>query len=68
MIHVGKFILWNVVLSAVLLLVGSGYQPRFFITMIMVSVIAFTLCFKIIVALLYMTAYKLSSCCEDPPQ
>lgn len=69
MIHVGKFILWNVVLSAVLLLVGAGYQPRFFITMIMVSIIAFTLCFKIVIALLYMTAYKLSSCCcEDPPQ
>lgn len=66
MVHVGKFILWNIVMSGVLLSVGSSYKPRFFITIIMVSVIALTLAFKIIVALVYMVAYKIESCCCQP--
>ncbi len=68
MVHVGKFILWNIVLSGVLLSVGSSYKPRFFITIIMVSVIALTLGFKIFIALIYMIVYKIESCCCKPKE
>lgn len=61
MIQVGKFLLWNTVLGIVLLSVGSGYQPKFFITLIMVSVIAFTLSIKILISIGYMICYKLTS-------
>lgn len=67
--QVGKFLLWNTVLGVILLSVGAGYQPRFFITLIMVSVMALTLAVKVIVALGYMLGYKLSVLCgeEYPP-
>jgi chitin synthase len=65
MVQVGKFLLWNTVLGVVLLSVGAGYQPRFFITLVMVSVIAFTLAIKIIIAIGYMICYKLTSACGE---
>lgn len=63
MVYVGKFILWNIVLSVVLLSLGSSYKVRFFITIIMVSVIGFMLIIKIIIAVGYLINYRLSQCC-----
>ncbi len=63
MVYVGKFILWNIVLSATLLSLGSSYKVRFFITIIMVSVIGFMLVIKIIIAVGYLINYRLSQCC-----
>jgi hypothetical protein len=65
MVQVGKFLLWNTVLGITLLSVGADYQPRFFITLVMVSVIALTLAIKVIVALGYMLGYKLSVLCGE---
>jgi hypothetical protein len=63
MVQVSKFLLWNTVLGVILISVGSGYKPRFFITLIMVSVIGFTLAIKILISLGYMICYKLNSAC-----
>lgn len=65
MVYVGKFILWNIVLSAALLSLGSSYKIRFFITIIMVSVIGFMLIIKIIIAVGYLINYRLSECCYN---
>jgi len=65
-VHVGKYVLWNIIASAVLLSLGSDYIPRFFVTITMVIIMAITLSVKIIIAIIYMISYKLSSCkcCE----
>lgn len=64
-IHVSKFMIWNLVVGVILLMVGADYQPRFFITIIMVSLMALTLSVKIIIALLYMIGYKLKNCDDE---
>lgn len=63
-IHVGKFIIWNVIIGVILLMVGSDFQPKFFITIIMVSIITLTLSIKIIIAMIYMISYKIRQCCQ----
>lgn len=65
MVQVGKFLLWNTVVGVVLLSVGADYQPRFFITLIMVSVITLTLAVKVAVSVFYLISYKLSTACDE---
>jgi magnesium-transporting ATPase (P-type) len=66
-IHVSKYVIWNIVLSVTLLSLGSSYQARFFITIIMVVMMAGTLSLKIVIGIIYMITYKISDarCCKD---
>lgn len=61
-VHVSKYVFWNIVASVVLLSLGASYTPKFFITIIVVVVMAASLGIKIFIALVYMLRYKLSSC------
>jgi chitin synthase len=63
MVHVGKYVIWNVILAAVLLTLGAGYEFRFYITLVLVSMIAVSLSVKVIVGIFYMLAYKCGNSC-----
>lgn len=66
-VHVSKYVIWNIIMSVVILSLGSSYTPRFFITLIVIILMATSLSVKIIVGMLYMIKYKLSNCmcCAD---
>lgn len=70
-VHVGKYVIWNIIVGVIILSFGSSYTPRFFITIIMVALMASSLGIKIFVGCIYMIKYKLSTfgCCqpERPP-
>jgi chitin synthase len=57
-IHVFKYVLWNIIVAAVLLTMGSGYQTRFFVSFAMVCLIGSTMALKIFLSLLYLLRYK----------
>jgi hypothetical protein len=65
-VHVGKYVFWNIVIGVLILSFGSSYTPRFFITIIMVGLMASSLGIKIFVGCIYMIKYKLSTfgCCQ----
>lgn len=70
-VHVAKYVIWNIILSSVLLTLGASYGPRFFVTISMVVLIGLSMSIKVLVAAVYMSKYWCtSSCCEDkkPPQ
>jgi len=62
-VHVGKYVLWNIVFGITLLSLGASYKPRFFITIIMVAIMGVSMSVKIIVGLFYMIHYKMDNCC-----
>ena len=66
-VHVSKYVIWNIIMSVVLISLGSSYTPRFFITIIVIILMGTSLSVKIIVGMLYMIKYKLSNCmcCAD---
>ncbi len=66
-VHVSKYVFWNIIISTVLLSLGNSYIPRFYITIVIVFVMAFSLTIKILVAIIYMIRYKLSNniCCGN---
>jgi chitin synthase len=65
--HVAKYVIWNIILAVVLLSFGSSYTPRFFITIVMVVMMAGTLALKIVIGCIYMVIYKMGTCgwCKD---
>ena len=69
MVHVAKYVFWNIVFGVILLSFGSSYVPRFYITFGIVILMAFSIGIKIFVAVIYLIGYKLYNvnCCEDDP-
>lgn len=67
-LHVSKYIFWNLILSVILLSFGSSYTPRFFITIIVVAVMALIQSIKVIIAILYLLWYKITNVqpCNQP--
>ena len=61
-VHVAKYVFWNIIAGVLLLSFGSSYTPRFFITISLIGLIGFSLTLKIIVSVVYMIKYKLSTC------
>ena len=61
-VHVAKYVIWNILLSALLLTLGASYGPRFFVTVIMIVIIGVSMSLKITVAVIYMFIYKCKSC------
>jgi chitin synthase len=64
-VHVGKYVIWNVILATVLLTLGSSYATRFFVTLVMVGLITSTLIIKVVVGLGYMFSYRFKTCCFE---
>ena len=69
MVHVAKYVFWNVVVGVFLLSFGSSYVPRFFITFGIVILMAASIGIKIIVAVIYLIGYKCFNfeCCANEP-
>ena len=66
-VHVGKYVIWNIIVGSVLLTLGSSYTPRFMVTLVMIGLIGGTLGIKIIVAVFYMFIYWCGNVtCKDP--
>ena len=61
-VHVAKYVMWNIILSAVLLTMGASYAPRFYVTVIMIAIIGVSMSIKILVSIVYMIVYKCKSC------
>ena len=61
-VHVAKYVIWNIILSAFLLTLGASYAPRFYVTVIMIIIIGVSMSLKITVAVIYMFIYKCKSC------
>ena len=52
-----KYVIWNIIIAAVLLTLGASYVPRFFVTILMVVLIGFTMSIKVFVGAAYMLVY-----------
>lgn len=61
-VHVAKYVFWNIIVGVIILSLGSSYTPRFFITIIMIAIMGSSLALKIVVGIVYMIKYKLSTC------
>lgn len=62
-IHVFKFVFWNIIMAAVLLSVGGGqdkesFTPRFYLTLGIMCLLAFTLLMKVLLGTIYMIQYR----------
>jgi chitin synthase len=61
-VHVSKYVFWNIIVSVIILSLGSSYTPRFFITITVVVIMASSLSVKILIGVIYMIKYKMSNC------
>ena len=57
MIHVFKFVMWNIIIAAVLLTLGADPIQRFWVTFGLVCLIVSTQAIKVLVGILYMLYY-----------
>ena len=62
LMHVAKYVIWNTIVTSVLLTLGGNYITRFWVTFGLVCIIVFTLFFKVFIGLFYMLYYK----CKGP--
>ena len=62
-IHVAKYVIWNILISSVLMTLGSSYASRFFVTIGMVILIGLSMSLKVFVGVYYMIAYRIKTCC-----
>jgi hypothetical protein len=65
MVHVAKYVIWNVVLSAVLLTLGAGYKTRFYVSLAVLGLIAVSFSVKALVGIAYMIVYKCKNLCSS---
>ncbi len=56
-IHVAKYLIWNIIVSTVLITLGNNFFYRFFVTFVLVCLIAVTMSIKVVVGCLYMLFY-----------
>jgi hypothetical protein len=68
LIHVSKYVFWNIISSAILLSLASSYTSKFVAWFIIVLLIGTCLSFKIIISLFYNIKYKLSCLCVKQEQ
>ena len=64
-VHVAKYVIWNIIVAAILLTLGSMYTYRFYVTLVMVGLIAFSLGVKVILGVIYMIFHKCKSPSKD---
>ena len=60
-VHIAKYVIWNIILAAVLLTLGEGYATKFWVTFGMVVLIGSTMCIKVFVGIFYFFVYKCRS-------
>jgi chitin synthase len=60
-IHVSKFVVWNIIISVILLSFGASYTPRIFITIIIIAIMAFSQSIKVILGVFYLIKYKIKT-------
>ena len=61
-VHVAKYVIWNIIIAAVLLSLGANYRTRFWVTFGMVCLIGSTMAIKVMIGIFYMIYYK----CKRP--
>lgn len=57
-IHVCKFVFYNIVVAFLLLIFGDNYVARFFLTFAIMILIGFTLLLKVVIAVGYLIYYR----------
>jgi hypothetical protein len=63
LIHVGKYVIWNVAASVVLLSFSQLEDPRFYISFGIMVMVVFTIGLKIVIGTFYFLFYKCRTCC-----
>ena len=61
LLHVGKYVFWNIVTAFILLSVGNDNVPRFFLTYVIMVILIFTLFLKVFLGTIYLLKYKCQS-------
>jgi len=61
LLHVSKYVFWNILVAFMLLTAGGDAIPRFYVTYIIMIILAFTLVLKIFLAIIYLIKYKCKS-------
>lgn len=64
-LHVSKFVIWNVILSVILLTLGADYKNRFFVTFIMVILIGLSMSIKVLIGSFYLIKYWCGNLCKE---
>jgi hypothetical protein len=59
LIHVSKFIFWNAAVAFVLLLFGSDYLIKFWVTFSIMIALLLTLGLKVFIGSIYLITYRL---------
>ncbi len=62
LIHVSKFVLYNVIVAFILILEGDNYVLRFWMTFSIMILLGVTLFFKVFLGAIYLIGYK---CCKS---
>lgn len=59
LIHVSKFVLYNILVAFLLLLFGDNYVVRFWMTFSIMILLGTTLVFKVLLGAVYLIGYRL---------
>lgn len=57
-LHVSKFVLYNIVVGFILLIFGDEYVARFWLTFAIMILLVVTLGIKVIMATIYLLSYR----------
>ena len=60
LLHVGKYMFWNIVVGLVLLTLGADYVSRFTITFLIMMILGITLLIKVGIGIYYLCSYYAS--------
>lgn len=58
MVHVTKYVIWNVILSSALLTLGAGFITRFYVSLVILGIIALSFFIKAVVGICYLLVFK----------
>ena len=68
LLHVGKYLLWNIIAGILLLTLGSEYISRFIVTFVIMLILGITLFVKTAIGMYYLIVYFFTDRIDDPPE
>ena len=56
--HVSKYVFWNTIFAFILMTLANDYTTRFYLTYVIMCILASTLFIKVFIGIIYMLNYK----------
>ena len=68
LLHVGKYMFWNIIVGILLLTLGAEYITRFLVTFFIMIILGVTLFIKVALGIYYLMVYFFTKRVDDPPE